>query len=98
MKYSVVLTAICALSFLLGSRNGGLKKKSLTGLREALSESLSSPFALKSIFWFLFFICTLLLPYFWGLTFLIKTDLNALVIILGLIWDYYWSRTLILFR
>ncbi|EPG73371.1 hypothetical protein LEP1GSC058_2953 [Leptospira fainei serovar Hurstbridge str. BUT 6] len=98
MAYSVVLTGICILSFFLGSRNKGLNEYSLNGLREAFLQSFASPFSPKSIYWFLFFGSFLLLPYFWGLTFLLKSDMNVLVIIGGLVWDYYWSRTFILFR
>lgn len=98
MLYSVVLTLICASTFFLGLRGLAPASKNLDGIRETVESSFSSPLLVSSWIWFLFLLSFLLLPFFWGLTFLLKTDWNVVVIIAGLFWVYFWSRTLILFR
>ncbi|TGK07487.1 hypothetical protein EHO59_05130 [Leptospira semungkisensis] len=98
MLYSVVLTLICLLSLLLGIRNIRTSSKDLDGIRGAIEGSIASPLQKRSWIWFLFIASFFLLPFFWGLTIFLKSDANVVVIILGLVWIYFWSRTLILFR
>lgn len=98
MLYSVVLTLICLLALVFGIRNLGKFPKSIEEIRLEIETSFATPFSGKSWIWFLFLISFFLLPFFWGLTFFLQSDANVLVIILGLFWIYFWSRTLILFR
>ncbi|EIE02785.1 LIC10362 family protein [Leptospira licerasiae] len=98
MLYSVVLTLVCLLALVLGIRNLGKFPISLDEIRLEIEATFATPFSGKSWIWFLFLISFFLLPFFWGLTFFLKSDANVLVIILGLFWIYFWSRTLILFR
>lgn len=98
MLYSVVLTLICLLALVLAIRNLGKFPKSLEEIRSEIEASFVTPFSGKSWIWFLFLFSFFLLPFFWGLTFFLQSDANVLVIILGLFWIYFWSRTLILFR
>ncbi|EMK00383.1 MULTISPECIES: hypothetical protein [unclassified Leptospira] len=98
MLYSVVLTLVCLFALVLGIRNLGKFPLSLQEFRLEIETSFANPFSGKSLTWFLFLISFFLLPFFWGLTFFLQSDANVLVIILGLFWIYFWSRTLILFR
>ncbi|TGL34704.1 hypothetical protein EHQ52_09410 [Leptospira koniambonensis] len=98
MLYSVVLTLICLLTLFLAIRNLGKFPKSLEEIQSEIEASFATPLSGKSWIWFLFLISFFLLPFFWGLTFFLQSDANVLVIILGLFWIYFWSRTLILFR
>ncbi|WP_367898012.1 hypothetical protein AB3N61_15355 [Leptospira sp. WS58.C1] len=98
MLYSVVLTLVCLFALVLGIRNLGKFPLSLEEFRLEIETSFANPFSGKSLIWFLFLISFFLLPFFWGLTFFLQSDANVLVIILGLFWIYFWSRTLILFR
>lgn len=98
MLYSVVLTLVCLFALVLGIRNIGKFPLSLEEFRLEIETSFANPFSGKSLIWFLFLISFFLLPFFWGLTFFLQSDANVLVIILGLFWIYFWSRTLILFR
>ncbi len=98
MLYSVVLTLICLITLILGLRKSEQTHLSLEGIRTKIESSISSPLLVSSWIWFLFLISFMLLPFFWGMTFFLKSDGNVLVIILGFFWIYFWSRTLILFR
>ncbi|TGL63374.1 LIC10362 family protein [Leptospira sarikeiensis] len=98
MLYSVVLTVICLTTLSLGIRKLGKFPKSLDDIRLDIEASFSLPLVGNSWIWFLFLLSFFLLPFFWGLTFYLKSDANVLVIIFGLFWIYFWSRTLILFR
>ncbi|TGK01335.1 hypothetical protein EHQ53_08470 [Leptospira langatensis] len=98
MLYSVVLTLICLVSLVLGLRGLGNSSKNLDAIRGAIEGSISSPLLKTSWIWFVFLVSFFLLPFFWGLTLFIKTDANVVVIIFGIVWIYFWSRTLILFR
>ncbi|PJZ71370.1 hypothetical protein CH373_02405 [Leptospira perolatii] len=98
MIYSIILTLLCAVFFFLGARKGGLSSFNLEGIRTSYQNSIHQPLQSRSVYWFLFFLCFSLLPFFWGLTFFLKTDANVIVVIVGLAWVYFWSRTFILFH
>ncbi len=68
-----------------------------TSPKKIFSELKLFPFKLNNvpyIYLALAFICFMLLPIFWGLSFYLNSDANVVVTVFGLAWIYNWVRIL----
>lgn len=97
MIYSILATLLFIAFFLLARKSLGfdLTYSSLAAaLRTALLnwKDLGSIYLLTSFFFFM------LLPFFWGLAFFLKTDANVIIVILCFSWIYNWTKYIFLFE
>lgn len=91
--FSIFLTTLFIVLFYLANQSFEFA----TSPKKMISELKLFPSNLKNISYIylaLAFICFMLLPVFWGLSFYLKSDANVVVTVLGLAWIYNWVRIL----
>ncbi len=91
MIYSILITILFIAFFQLARMSIGfeLAYSSITNsLRNAVVDwkNTGSMYLLSAYFLFM------LLPFFWGLTFFLKSDANVVVVILAFSWIYNWTK------
>ena len=91
-----MISSFCLTFMFLLFSNLAIKKNkgklTFKNIPEKLRESVRDLSHLKNLYLFLSFICFLLLPLFWGLSFYLKTDYNVVVVVGFLFWSYNWTK------
>lgn len=95
MIASILLTLLF-IFLIYKIRSQGAIVFSYTGIVEKLYQSVSKWNTSESVYLLLAFTCFLLLPLFWGLTFLIKSDWNVIVVLFFFSWSYKWIKIIFL--
>ncbi|MBL0264791.1 MAG: hypothetical protein IPQ05_13150 [Leptospiraceae bacterium] len=95
MIYSTLITILFIAFFQLARKSLGFElgySSVATALRSsALNwKNTGSLYLLTAYFLFM------LLPFFWGLTFYLKSDANVVIVILGFSWIYNWTKYIFL--
>lgn len=96
MIYISIFLTICWLVFLVLATKKANAKIRYSELKSFLNRALKDIKAPESIFIFISYVSFLLLPLFWGLTFLLKTDFNVIVVLFFIVWVYNWIKYIFL--
>ncbi|MDX1957528.1 MAG: hypothetical protein SFU98_03090 [Leptospiraceae bacterium] len=88
---SIILSIIFLASFVLTKSK---KKLPLTysAWSNSLRENKTSIFKDNNFLLYFTFFLFLILPFFWGLSFYLRTDANVVVVLIGFTWIYNWVK------
>ncbi|MBK8398051.1 MAG: hypothetical protein IPL26_22780 [Leptospiraceae bacterium] len=95
MIYSILITILFISFFQLAKKSLGFELI-YSSIASALRNSILNWKNAGSIFLLSSYLLFMLLPFFWGLTFFIKTDANVVIVILGFTWIYNWTKYIFL--
>lgn len=95
MIYSILITILFVLFFQLAKKSIGFSL-TYSSIASALRDSVIDWKKTSSVYLLLSYGLFMLLPFFWGLTFFLKSDANVAVVILGFTWIYNWTKYIFL--
>lgn len=95
MIYSILITVLFIVFFQLAQKSLGFGW-GYSSIASALRKSLTDWKNLGSLYLLIAYFLFMILPFFWGLTFFLKTDANVVVVILALSWIYNWTKYIFL--
>ncbi|HMV43489.1 MAG TPA: hypothetical protein PK079_12300 [Leptospiraceae bacterium] len=95
MIYSILITLLFILFLHLSKKSLGFSYTYFS-ITSALRNSILDWKKVSSIQLLSAYFLFMLLPFFWGLTFYLKSDANVVVVILGFTWIYNWTKYIFL--
>ncbi|MBK6605412.1 MAG: hypothetical protein IPO06_13835 [Leptospiraceae bacterium] len=95
MIYSLLITILFIAFFQLARKSLGFEL-GYSSVAASLRRSVLNWKNTGSIYLLTAYSLFMLLPFFWGLTFYLKSDANVVVVILGFSWIYNWTKYIFL--
>jgi hypothetical protein len=95
MIYSILITILFVAFFQLAHKSIGFEL-TYSSIANALRNAVADWKSAGSLYLLTAYLLFMLLPFFWGLTFFLKTDANVVIVILAFSWIYNWTKYIFL--